>query len=196
MRSLQCLDTDLVEVIFSFSYDETFCHKVRGASRTHGQVPRDPQTSDVSFRTQLADVNGVIEEEFTMARLYISKMKSEVKSLVNRSKQLESAQMDSNRKMNASERELAACQLLISQVGCPPLPVRVPLLRPVPAVSVLRGAGAVYSGESRHSAYLRLFHPHLFVFWRQKHHFVAQFALELLILLSQTHPPYPPAEYG
>lgn len=68
---------------------------------------------------QLADVNGVIEEEFTMARLYISKMKSEVKSLVNRSKQLESAQMDSNRKMNASERELAACQLLISQVGPP-----------------------------------------------------------------------------
>lgn len=50
-----------------------------------------------------------------MARLYISKMKSEVKSLVNRSKQLESAQIDSNRKMNASERELAACQLLISQ---------------------------------------------------------------------------------
>uniref|UniRef100_A0A8D2Q7D3 Kinesin-like protein n=1 Tax=Varanus komodoensis TaxID=61221 RepID=A0A8D2Q7D3_VARKO len=69
-------------------------------------------TNDVKT---LADVNGVIEEEFTMARLYISKMKSEVKSLVNRSKQLESAQTDSNRKINASERELAACQLLISQ---------------------------------------------------------------------------------
>ncbi|XP_033020322.1 kinesin heavy chain isoform X1 [Lacerta agilis] len=69
-------------------------------------------TNDVKT---LADVNGVIEEEFTMARLYISKMKSEVKSLVNRSKQLESAQIDSNRKMNASERELAGCQLLISQ---------------------------------------------------------------------------------
>ncbi|MBZ3869149.1 Kinesin heavy chain isoform 5C [Sciurus carolinensis] len=69
-------------------------------------------TNDVKT---LADVNGVIEEEFTMARLYISKMKSEVKSLVNRSKQLESAQMDSNRKMSASERELVACQLLISQ---------------------------------------------------------------------------------
>uniref|UniRef100_A0A671E393 Kinesin-like protein n=1 Tax=Rhinolophus ferrumequinum TaxID=59479 RepID=A0A671E393_RHIFE len=63
----------------------------------------------------LAEIGGIIgtndvktvshlEEEFTMARLYISKMKSEVKSL-----------MDSNRKMNASERELAACQLLISQ---------------------------------------------------------------------------------
>lgn len=85
----------------------------------HGQVSGAPQTSDVAFCAQLADVNGVIEEEFTMARLYISKMKSEVKSLVNRSKQLESAQTDSNRKMNASERELAACQLLISQVGHP-----------------------------------------------------------------------------
>ncbi|MEE6489186.1 hypothetical protein FKM82_015511 [Ascaphus truei] len=69
-------------------------------------------TNDVKT---LADVNGVLEEEFTMARLYISKMKSEVKSLANRSKQLESAQIESNKKINASERELAACQLLISQ---------------------------------------------------------------------------------
>ena len=61
--------------------------------------------------------NGVaIEEEFTMTRLYISKMKSEVKSLVNRSKQLETAQADSSRKMQANEKELASCQLLISQV--------------------------------------------------------------------------------
>ncbi|XP_075037020.1 kinesin heavy chain [Mixophyes fleayi] len=69
-------------------------------------------TNDVKT---LADVNGVIEEEFTMARLYISKMKSEVKSLLNRSKQLETAQIEANRKINASEKELAACQLLSSQ---------------------------------------------------------------------------------
>ncbi|CAJ0930047.1 unnamed protein product [Ranitomeya imitator] len=69
-------------------------------------------TNDVKT---LADVNGVIEEEFTMARLYISKMKSEVKSLVNRSKQLETAQIEANRKINATEKELAACQLLGSQ---------------------------------------------------------------------------------
>uniref|UniRef100_A0AAY4CBZ4 Kinesin-like protein n=1 Tax=Denticeps clupeoides TaxID=299321 RepID=A0AAY4CBZ4_9TELE len=62
-----------------------------------------------------AEANGAIEEEFTMARLYISKMKSEVKSLVNRGKQLETAQADTSRKMQANERELAACQLLISQ---------------------------------------------------------------------------------
>lgn len=62
-----------------------------------------------------------VEEEFTVARLYISKMKSEVKSLVNRSKQLESAQADAQRKIQANEKELASCQLLISQVtitGC------------------------------------------------------------------------------
>uniref|UniRef100_A0AAQ4QIR8 Kinesin-like protein n=1 Tax=Gasterosteus aculeatus aculeatus TaxID=481459 RepID=A0AAQ4QIR8_GASAC len=55
------------------------------------------------------------EEEFTIARLYISKMKSEVKSLVNRGKQLESAQADAHRKIQANEKELASCQLLISQ---------------------------------------------------------------------------------
>ncbi|KAM9485975.1 kinesin heavy chain [Clarias gariepinus] len=57
-----------------------------------------------------------MEEEFTMARLYISKMKSEVKSLVNRSKQLEGAQAETTRKIQANEKELASCQLLISQL--------------------------------------------------------------------------------
>uniref|UniRef100_A0A8D0DE88 Kinesin-like protein n=1 Tax=Sander lucioperca TaxID=283035 RepID=A0A8D0DE88_SANLU len=56
-----------------------------------------------------------VEEEFTVARLYISKMKSEVKSLVNRSKQLESAQADTHCKIQANEKELVSCQLLISQ---------------------------------------------------------------------------------
>ncbi|XP_077071378.1 kinesin heavy chain [Siphateles boraxobius] len=64
---------------------------------------------------KMTEMNGGIEEEFTMARLFISKMKSEVKSLVNRSKQLESTQTDTVRKMQANEKELASCQLLISQ---------------------------------------------------------------------------------
>uniref|UniRef100_A0A671PXQ0 Kinesin-like protein n=1 Tax=Sinocyclocheilus anshuiensis TaxID=1608454 RepID=A0A671PXQ0_9TELE len=58
---------------------------------------------------------GLIDEEFTVARLYISKMKSEVKTLVKRSKQLESTQAESNKKMDENEKELAACQLRISQ---------------------------------------------------------------------------------
>uniref|UniRef100_A0AAX7TA40 Kinesin-like protein n=1 Tax=Astatotilapia calliptera TaxID=8154 RepID=A0AAX7TA40_ASTCA len=69
-------------------------------------------TSDVKT---MKGNGSALEEDFTVARLYISKMKSEVKSLVNRSKQLESAQADAHRKIQANEKELASCQLLISQ---------------------------------------------------------------------------------
>ncbi|XP_053090344.1 kinesin heavy chain isoform X1 [Pangasianodon hypophthalmus] len=71
-------------------------------------------TSDL--KTQTVEGPGAMEEEFTMARLYISKMKSEVKSLVNRSKQLEGAQAETAHKIQANEKELASCQLLISQL--------------------------------------------------------------------------------
>uniref|UniRef100_A0A671NCM0 Kinesin-like protein n=1 Tax=Sinocyclocheilus anshuiensis TaxID=1608454 RepID=A0A671NCM0_9TELE len=60
-------------------------------------------------------ISGLIDEEFTVARLYISKMKSEVKSMVKRCKQLENTQSEGNKKMDETEKELAACQLLISQ---------------------------------------------------------------------------------
>lgn len=60
--------------------------------------------------------SGMIDEEFTVARLYISKMKSEVKTMAKRCKQLESTQSESNKKMDENEKELAACQLRISQV--------------------------------------------------------------------------------
>ncbi|KAF3703306.1 Kinesin-1 heavy chain Conventional kinesin heavy chain Ubiquitous kinesin heavy chain [Channa argus] len=59
--------------------------------------------------------SGVIDEEFTVARLYISKLKSEVKTMVKRSKQLESTQSESIQKMEETERELTECQLRISQ---------------------------------------------------------------------------------
>uniref|UniRef100_A0AAY4ARW3 Kinesin-like protein n=1 Tax=Denticeps clupeoides TaxID=299321 RepID=A0AAY4ARW3_9TELE len=59
--------------------------------------------------------SGLIDEEFTVARLYISKLKSEVKTMVKRCKQLESTQSESNKKMDENEKELAACQLRISQ---------------------------------------------------------------------------------
>ena len=73
-----------------------------------------------SLHKQAWEVKGqggaAAEEEFTLARLYLSKMRSEVKSLVNRSKQLESGQADAHLKIQANEKELASCQLLISQV--------------------------------------------------------------------------------
>uniref|UniRef100_A0A3B3RKH6 Kinesin-like protein n=2 Tax=Paramormyrops kingsleyae TaxID=1676925 RepID=A0A3B3RKH6_9TELE len=79
--------------------------------RDLGEIGAIISTSD----TKVTEPSGAIEEDFTVARLYISKMKSEVKSLVNRGKQLETSQADIHRKMQANEKELAACQLLISQ---------------------------------------------------------------------------------
>ncbi|KAL0963910.1 hypothetical protein UPYG_G00315250 [Umbra pygmaea] len=102
------------------SLQELSSHHRKRATEILGLLLRDLSeiggiigTSDLKAMTE---VNEVIEEEFTMARLYISKMKSEIKSLVNRSKHLESSLTDTSRKMQANENELASCQLLISQL--------------------------------------------------------------------------------
>lgn len=56
-----------------------------------------------------------LEEEFTVARLYISRMKSEVTNITQRLQEIENKEQDSNRKVTEYEKELAECRLLISQ---------------------------------------------------------------------------------
>jgi len=56
-----------------------------------------------------------IEEEFTVARLYISKMKSEVKTLVSRCGQLETFQKENMVKLEEREKELEDLKLLVQQ---------------------------------------------------------------------------------
>lgn len=56
-----------------------------------------------------------LEEEFTVARLYISRMKSEVTNLTQRLKDIEDKEQDSNKKVTEYEKELGECRLLISQ---------------------------------------------------------------------------------
>ena len=58
-----------------------------------------------------------IEEEFTVARLYVSKMKSEVKTLVQRCGTLETQQTEVNSKLEEKEKELSNQKLLIQQVN-------------------------------------------------------------------------------
>lgn len=77
---------------------------------------KQPQGLCASVKSQQQESSGVIDEEFTVARLCIGKMKAEVKTMVKRSKQLESSQAESTQKMEEMEKELTACQLRISQV--------------------------------------------------------------------------------
>ncbi|XP_052414060.1 kinesin heavy chain [Carassius gibelio] len=61
------------------------------------------------------DLSGVLEEEYAVVCVYLSKVKSELKSVVKRCGQLEALQNDCHRKMEETGRELSSCQLLISQ---------------------------------------------------------------------------------
>uniref|UniRef100_A0A8C7N0P0 Kinesin-like protein n=1 Tax=Oncorhynchus kisutch TaxID=8019 RepID=A0A8C7N0P0_ONCKI len=105
---------DLAEIGIAVGSTEI---KVKG----HGTSPHDtPKMGIILLATEgnQHDGSGLIDEDFTVARLYISKMKSEVKTMVKRSKQLESTQSESNKKMDENDKELAACQI---SMGISPL---------------------------------------------------------------------------
>merc|ERR1719315_711925 len=59
--------------------------------------------------------SGKIEEEFTVARLYVSKMKSEVKNLVHKATLLEANQADGAAKNDSLEKDLSEARLLVGQ---------------------------------------------------------------------------------
>jgi len=58
---------------------------------------------------------GKVEEEFTVARLFVSKMKSEAKNLVSKASALEQQQVESLKKVDVMEKELGDCRLTIVQ---------------------------------------------------------------------------------
>merc|ERR1712223_1757114 len=58
---------------------------------------------------------GKVEEEFTVARLFVSKMKSEAKNLVSKASALEQQQVESLKKVEVMEKELGDCRLVIVQ---------------------------------------------------------------------------------
>ena len=58
---------------------------------------------------------GKIEEEFTVARLFVSKMKSEAKNLVSRAASLEQQQAEFQKKIDINDKDLSDCRLTIAQ---------------------------------------------------------------------------------
>lgn len=77
------------------------------------------QSLNTELATELkinSDANlNKIEEEFTVARLYISKMKSEAKNMTQRCQNLETQKQSTDKKIHEHEKDLSECRLLISQ---------------------------------------------------------------------------------
>ncbi|KRY23016.1 Kinesin heavy chain [Trichinella patagoniensis] len=69
------------------------------------------------MKVSLEDPNKVdrIDEEFTVARLLLTKMKAEIKALSEKCAQLDTFQSDYAQRLESNERELADCRLLIQQ---------------------------------------------------------------------------------
>ena len=57
-----------------------------------------------------------LDEELTVARLYINKMKSEVKNVIHRCSQLEVSQVEGTQKLDEMEKSLSDNRLLVEQV--------------------------------------------------------------------------------
>ncbi len=66
-------------------------------------------------KAETQSTNLKIEEEFIVARLYVSKMKSEVKNVVNKLTLLEQSQNESSDKIENLEKELSETRLLVGQ---------------------------------------------------------------------------------
>lgn len=84
-----------------------------------GQALATDSTIDMKMNAVAAASAGgdaaKVEEDFTMARLYISKMKTEAKNIAQRCYNMETQQVDSNKKISEYEKDLGEYRLLISQ---------------------------------------------------------------------------------
>ena len=92
--------------------NEMLTNLLRDLSEVGHALSTEP---NVDMKLSVEASAGKVEEEFTVARLYISKMKSEAKNMSQRCVNLETAQADSHKKLTDQEKELSDSRLLISQ---------------------------------------------------------------------------------
>ena len=80
-----------------------------------GEIGDVVEGNAVDIKKPNVDGTGKQEEDFTVARLFINRMKSAVKSLVVRLTSVETAEGDTKTKLDLTLKDLQAGQLTISQ---------------------------------------------------------------------------------
>ena len=80
-----------------------------------GEIGDVVEGNAVDIKKPNVDGTGKKEEDFTVARLFINRMKSAVKSLVVRLTSVETAEGDTKTKLDLTLKDLQAGQLTISQ---------------------------------------------------------------------------------
>ena len=96
---------------------ESQCHQKKRITEMFGSMLKELNeigtiigSSNESLK--LGENEGKAEEEFTVARLYISKMKSEVKNMVQKVSQMEITSGDLRKQLEAHETDLQVSLLL------------------------------------------------------------------------------------
>ncbi|XP_055526887.1 kinesin heavy chain-like [Wyeomyia smithii] len=84
---------------------------LRDISEVGQALAADPNEMKLNLETSCDK----LEEEFTIARLFISEIKAEAKIVSQRCLNLEKFQQEANQKINEHEKDLSVCKLLISQ---------------------------------------------------------------------------------
>lgn len=128
-QDIETLNEELTQKISKVNVLQSELEQLRDTSLHQKKRVTDMM---VSLLKDLGDIGGIIggsaaenkpnpgageklEEEFTVARLYISKMKSEVKTLSGRAHTLESQQTETQQKFTESQNELSDAKLKIQQ---------------------------------------------------------------------------------
>lgn len=104
----------LSEMLTNFLKELNDIAEVLGTTPASMNVgPMSASLTDPS--TPVQEISNRLEDEFTHARLYINKMKSEVKTLVSKCNQLNSFNLENSKKLQATERELDQLKLSLTQ---------------------------------------------------------------------------------